>query len=192
MDWQSRTVNPACVRSRRAQASKGLGKKRPAEFKPYYKTHLSENLGMHCRKWPTVKASAEVQMRVENHLWSTRQILALFRKQSWGYCWETGRSAYWPFLSLRCHLELKLKLKPYPDLAALFFHASIVFVRGQRPFGVWLSLLSGLCCFQLLGISLYSLWLLQYDFLNAALPLSSTVYSSFWLHVERSPLEPSE
>ena len=26
--------------------------KRPVEFKPYYKTLLSENLGMHCREWP--------------------------------------------------------------------------------------------------------------------------------------------
>ena len=24
----------------------------PAEFKPYYKTLLSENLGTHCREWP--------------------------------------------------------------------------------------------------------------------------------------------
>ena len=42
---------------------------------------------------------------------STRQILALFRGQPWGDCWETGRSAYGPFWALRCHLELKLKLK---------------------------------------------------------------------------------
>ena len=40
----------------------------------------------------------------------TRQMLALFRGQPWGDCWETGRSAYGPFRGLRCHLELKLKL----------------------------------------------------------------------------------
>ena len=39
--------------------------KRPVEFKPYYQTLLSENLGMHCREWPAGKASAEIQMLVE-------------------------------------------------------------------------------------------------------------------------------
>ena len=39
--------------------------KRPVEFKPYYKTLLSENLGTHCRKWPAGKTNAEVQMLVE-------------------------------------------------------------------------------------------------------------------------------
>ena len=39
--------------------------KRPVEFKPYYKTLLSENLGAHCREWPAEKANAEVQMLVE-------------------------------------------------------------------------------------------------------------------------------
>ena len=29
--------------------------KRPVEFKPYYKTLLSENLGTHCREWPARK-----------------------------------------------------------------------------------------------------------------------------------------
>ena len=38
---------------------------RPVEFKPYHKTLLSENLGTHCREWPAVKTSAEVQMLVE-------------------------------------------------------------------------------------------------------------------------------
>ena len=37
----------------------------PVEFKPYYKTLLSENLGKHCQEWPAGKASAEVQMLVE-------------------------------------------------------------------------------------------------------------------------------
>ena len=40
-------------------------KKRPGEFKPYYKTLLSENLGTHCREWPAGKANAEVPMLVE-------------------------------------------------------------------------------------------------------------------------------
>ena len=39
--------------------------KRPAEFKPYYKTLLSENLGTHCREWPAGKINADVQMLVE-------------------------------------------------------------------------------------------------------------------------------
>ena len=38
-----------------------------------------------------------------------RQILALFRGQPWGDCWETGRGAYGPIWALRCHLELKLE-----------------------------------------------------------------------------------
>ena len=64
MDGPSRTINPANVRSRRAQANKGL-EKRPAEFKPCYKTLLSENLGTHCHGWPAGKANAEVQILVE-------------------------------------------------------------------------------------------------------------------------------
>ena len=39
--------------------------KRPIEFKPYYKTLLSENLGTHCREWPAGANNAEVQMLVE-------------------------------------------------------------------------------------------------------------------------------
>ena len=54
-----------CVPSRRAQESKRLGKKRPVEFKPYYKTLLSENLGTHCRERSAGKANAEVQMLLE-------------------------------------------------------------------------------------------------------------------------------
>ena len=38
------------------------GEKRPVEFKPYYKTLLSEYLGT---QWPAGKANAEVQMLVE-------------------------------------------------------------------------------------------------------------------------------
>ena len=38
--------------------------KRPVEFKAYYKTLLSENLGKHCREWPAGKVNAEVQMLV--------------------------------------------------------------------------------------------------------------------------------
>ena len=38
--------------------------KRPVEFKPHYKTLLSENLGTHCREWPAGKANAQVQMLV--------------------------------------------------------------------------------------------------------------------------------
>ena len=63
------------------------------------------------RKEEWRKEAADIPpSKVENDLCSTRQILALFRGQPWGDCWETGRSAYGPFRALRCHLELKLKL----------------------------------------------------------------------------------
>ena len=39
--------------------------KRPAKFKRYYKTLLSENLGTHYHEWPAGKANAEVQILVE-------------------------------------------------------------------------------------------------------------------------------
>ena len=39
--------------------------KRPAEFKHYYKTLLSKNLGTHCREWPAGKNNTKVQMLVE-------------------------------------------------------------------------------------------------------------------------------
>ena len=55
------------------------------------------------------------------------------------------------------------------------FHGSIVLLHGQSPFCVRLSLLSGLCCFLLLGCSLYSLWLLQFHLPPAAVPLFSRV-----------------
>ena len=67
------------------------------------------------RKEEWRKEAADIPpSKAENDLCSTRQILALFRGQPWGDCWETGRSAYGPFRALRCHLELKLKLKPAP------------------------------------------------------------------------------
>ena len=62
------------------------------------------------RKW-RMEAADIPPSKVENDLCSTRQILALFRGQPWGDCWETGRSAYGPFRALLCHLELKLELK---------------------------------------------------------------------------------
>ena len=63
--------------------------------------------------------------KVENDLCSTRQILALFRGQPWGDCWETGRSAYGPLRALWCHLELKLKLKLSLDLMVAVFYRSV-------------------------------------------------------------------
>ena len=39
--------------------------KHPVEFKPYYKTLLSENLGTHCRERPAGIANAEILMLVE-------------------------------------------------------------------------------------------------------------------------------
>ena len=63
------------------------------------------------RKEERRKEAADIPpSEVENDLSSTRQILALFRGQPWGDCWETGWSAHVPFWALRCTLELKLKL----------------------------------------------------------------------------------
>ena len=46
MEGPSRTINPSCVPVAELKQGRGL-KKRPVEFKPYYKTLLSENLGTH-------------------------------------------------------------------------------------------------------------------------------------------------
>ena len=53
----------ACMRPHSAQARDW--EKRPFEFKPFYETLLSENLGTHCREWPTRKVDAEVEILVE-------------------------------------------------------------------------------------------------------------------------------
>ena len=58
---------------------------------------------------------------VGNCLFSIRQTLALFRGQSWGDWWETGRSAYGPFRALRCRFELKVTVRLPPLL-----------IQGQR------------------------------------------------------------
>ena len=65
MDGPSRTINPACVRSRRELKQVRDWEKRPVKFKPYYKTLLSDNLGTHCREWPARKTNAEAQILVE-------------------------------------------------------------------------------------------------------------------------------
>ena len=65
MHGTNRTINPACVRSRRAQASKGLGEKNVQQSLSLTTRLLSENLSMQCREWPAGKASAEVQVLVE-------------------------------------------------------------------------------------------------------------------------------
>ena len=60
------------------------------------------------RKEEWRKEAADIpSSKVENDLCSTRQILALFREQPWGDCWETGLNTYGPFRGLRCHLKLK-------------------------------------------------------------------------------------
>ena len=51
MDGPSRTINPACVRSRRTQASKGLGKMSTWVQALLQYSAVSE-LGTHCREWP--------------------------------------------------------------------------------------------------------------------------------------------
>ena len=85
----------------------------------FLNTEKPEHHSINRRKEERRKEASDIPpSMVENDLCSTRQILALFRGQSWGDCWGTGRSAYGPFRALRCHLELKLKLKllvtPWP------------------------------------------------------------------------------
>ena len=69
--------------------------KRPAEFKPYYKTLLSENLGRHCREWPAGKANAEVQMPVEAN--SKPHVILIYTdgsvtrdRSGWGFHSQAG------------------------------------------------------------------------------------------------------
>ena len=71
MDGPSRTLNPACMQSRKLKQVRDW-EKHPVEFKPHYKTLLSESLGTHCREWPAEKKekkenNAEVQMLVESN-----------------------------------------------------------------------------------------------------------------------------
>ena len=94
MDESSRTVNPACVCPRRAQASKDC-EKHPVEFKPYHKILLSVNLGAHCREWPAGKPNAEVQMLVEAN--SKPQDIVVYTEDSvtrdrsgWGFTIRQG------------------------------------------------------------------------------------------------------
>ena len=63
MGQAEQSIQHVCVLAELKQV-KDWGK-RPAEFKPYYKTLLSENLGKHCREWPARKANAEVRMFAE-------------------------------------------------------------------------------------------------------------------------------
>ena len=63
MDGPSKYVNPACMRSRRAQARKGLGK--TSSWVQALPQAESGNPGTHCRAWPFGKANAEVQMLVK-------------------------------------------------------------------------------------------------------------------------------
>ena len=64
MDGPSRTMNPACVQSSRAKASKGLGKNVQLSSSPTTRL-MSENLGAHCCEWLAGKANADVEMLVE-------------------------------------------------------------------------------------------------------------------------------
>ena len=82
-----------CVWSRRAQASKVLGKKkRPLDFKLYYKTMLSENLGTLWREWPAAgKANTQVQILVEANS-KPRDIVIYIHKDwsGWGFTVKQG------------------------------------------------------------------------------------------------------
>ena len=90
MDGPGRTVNPACVRPHRAQASKGLGKTSS------YEILLPENLGTYCREWQLFgKADAEIQILVEAnskpHDIVTYQDGSVTRDRSgWGFTVKQG------------------------------------------------------------------------------------------------------
>ena len=61
------------------------------------------------RKEEWSKEAADIPpSEVWNDMCSPRQTLAPLRGQLWVECWETGRSAYGPFLVLRCHLEQRV------------------------------------------------------------------------------------
>ena len=67
----------------------------PVQFKPYYKTLLSENLGTHCRKWPAETANAEVQMLVGANIKSHDIVIytdaSVTRDRSgWGFTVKQG------------------------------------------------------------------------------------------------------
>ena len=60
MDGPSRTIKLAGVLSRRAQASKGLGKM-SSRVQALLQVSAVKKLGMHCCEWPAGKVNAEVQ-----------------------------------------------------------------------------------------------------------------------------------
>ena len=62
MGQAEQSIEHVCTLSELKQVRDWGGKKKhPAEFKPYYETLLSENLGMHCCEWPAGKANVEIQ-----------------------------------------------------------------------------------------------------------------------------------
>ena len=63
MGQAEQSIQHVCGLSELKQVSNW--EKRPVQFKPYYKTLLSENQGTHCCEWSAGKASAEVQLLVE-------------------------------------------------------------------------------------------------------------------------------
>ena len=112
IDWQAQQISHLVC---------SLAGQRCSEAWGTFSTQTSQNITALTawRKEEWRKEAADIPpSKVDNDLCSTRQILVLFRGQPWGDCWETGRSAYGPFRALRCHLELKLKLKlPLQDVA---------------------------------------------------------------------------
>ena len=103
IDWQAQQISHLVC---------SLAGQRCSEACGTFSTRTSQSITalIPWRKEEWRKEAADIPpSKVENDLCSTRQILALFWGQPWGDCWEMGRSAYWPFRALRCHLELKLK-----------------------------------------------------------------------------------
>ena len=83
---------------------------KPTSATKWWQNFTTNTSATKWRKEEWRKEAADIPpSKAENDLCSTRQILALFRGQPWGDCWETGRSAYGPFRALRCSLEVKLK-----------------------------------------------------------------------------------
>ena len=110
IDWQAQQISHLVC---------SLAGQRCSEAWGTFSTRTSQSITalMVWRKEEWKKEAADIPpSKVDNDLCSTRQILALFRGQPWGDCWETGRSANGPFRALRCHLELKLKLKLSDEL----------------------------------------------------------------------------
>ena len=110
IDWQAQEISHLVCSLAGQRCSEAWG-----TFSTWTSQSITALIAWRKEEWR--KEAADIPpSKVENDLCSTRHILALFRGQPWGDCWETGWSAYGPFRALRCHLELNLKLKHINNL----------------------------------------------------------------------------